>query len=108
MRLQNSLTAGLLYGARLVAAAGYADDQVPTEKDKPHVAANFPEFDYEVISPAFLNSDGIPEQFENGTIGPTSQDAMGTFIPSLRCLFVLGSSHCVAANTRLQRNSCKV
>lgn len=87
MRFQNSLKGGLLCGASLVAAAGYADDRVPTEKDEPHVAANFPEFDYEIISPAFLNPEGIPDEFENGTVGPTSQDAMGTFIAAFRYLF---------------------
>lgn len=92
MRFQKTVTEGLLYGATLVAAAGYADDRVTTEKDKPHVAENFPEFEYEILSPAFLNPQGVPDEFENGTVGPTDQGAMGTFIAAFRCVFYFGDS----------------
>lgn len=87
MRFQNSAAAGLLYGAEIVSAAGYADDRVPTVKDEPHVAANFPEFDYEVIAPAFLDPEGIPKEFEDGTVGPTDQDSMGRFMAVRHCIF---------------------
>lgn len=80
MRSHGGLAVGLLYGAGLVAAQGYADNQVPTRKDEPHIAANFPEVDIEIFSPAFTRPETVPVGFENGTSSPTDQDTLGTFI----------------------------
>ena len=80
MRFQASPTIGILYGVRLATAVGYADNQLPTIKDEPHIAANFPEPDIELFSPAFTNPEGIPRGFENGTASPTDQDTLGRLI----------------------------
>lgn len=77
MRSRNSPVAGLVYGAGLVVAQGYADNQLPTVKDEPQVAANFPEVDIELFSPAFTQPETVPVGFENGTAGPTDQDTLG-------------------------------
>ena len=75
--LPRAIVAGLI-GAGLVSAQyRYADNQAGLEKDRDHVAANFPEVDTELFSPAFLNPELIPATFSNGTAGPTSQKAMG-------------------------------
>lgn len=78
MRFETSSVAGFLYGARLVLAQGYADNQLPTIKDEPHVAANFPEVDIELFSPAFTQPDTVPSGFKDGTASPTDQDTLGT------------------------------
>lgn len=77
MRFHNSPALGLLGGAGLATAVGYADNQVPTLKDDPDVAANFPDIDLEILSPAFLSPETIPDGFENGTAGPTDQATLG-------------------------------
>lgn len=73
-----------LAGAGLASAQyRYADNQQPLEKDPPQVAANFPDVDVELLSPAFLDTESVPEAFANGTAGPTSQRTLGESVERL-------------------------
>ena len=58
-------------------ADSYANNQSPTVVDTPQVAANFPDVDVELLSPAFINPGGVPATFANGTSGPTPQNTLG-------------------------------
>lgn len=82
MRFYKAPVIGLLGGASSVAAVGYADNQLPTLKDEPHVAANFPEIDMKIFSPAFLSPETVPAGFGNGTAGPIDQATLGMYSSS--------------------------
>jgi hypothetical protein len=77
--------AASLLTAISVSAQGlrYAGNSVPTIQESEAVAANFPEPDVEVYSPAFLMPDTVPDEFTNGTMGPTSQDVLEDWLQSL-------------------------
>ena len=61
------------------------DDQthVPTRPDLELVAANFPDPNVTLLSPAFISPDGVPQGFNDGTEGPTDATNMGCFLQSL-------------------------
>lgn len=69
MSLQTIALACLHLSLPLVhAQSRYADFQAPLEKDSDIVSANFPDVEgVELLSPAFLSPEGIPEGFYNGT-----------------------------------------
>lgn len=71
--------AALLVGIPLVAGQRrYADFQAPLEQDDDVVAANFPDVeDIELLSPAFLDPESVPEGFSNGTSSATLQVDQG-------------------------------
>lgn len=54
----------------------YGDNYTPVSKDDDAVARNYPDIDIDLLSPAFLNSETIPEGFANGTSGPTPDFVM--------------------------------
>ncbi|KAF7558250.1 hypothetical protein G7Z17_g92 [Cylindrodendrum hubeiense] len=65
------LAIGLLQSG-FATALKYADNQVKVVKDSEAASIHFKDVDdVELYSPAFLNSDSISSQFENGTSGPT-------------------------------------
>ena len=80
MRFHGIYVLGLLYGARSIAAKGYADNQAKIVKDEPHVAANFPDVNIELLSPAFLSPETVPAGFADGTAAPTNQTILGRSI----------------------------
>lgn len=71
---------GLLFSST-VNAYQYGYNHVTTRKNPELIAANFKDVDIELLSPAFLNSEGIQPGFANGTQGPTSQDDLGESAP---------------------------
>ena len=79
MYLSNTVVvAALLTSGKLAFADSYANNQIPTIVDSAQVAANFPAIeDVTLLSPAFVNLEGVPIGFENGTSGPTSQVTLG-------------------------------
>ncbi|KAM0323630.1 hypothetical protein ACHAQA_008565 [Verticillium albo-atrum] len=83
MRFGDTVAMALLQGAHLATAQRYADNQAPTIKDEPHVAANFPEVDIEVLSPAFVSPETVPSGFKNGTAPPTDQATLEKFLRTL-------------------------
>ena len=54
----------------------YGDNYTPVVKDSDAVARNYPDVDIDLLSPAFLNPETIPEGFANGTSGPTPDHVM--------------------------------
>ncbi|KAF4972238.1 hypothetical protein FSARC_1135 [Fusarium sarcochroum] len=61
----------------------YGDNWVPTVKDSRLVAANFPNVNVTLRSPAFLSPDKLPTRFSNGTEGPTDYIEFDYFIRNL-------------------------
>ncbi|KAH7185147.1 uncharacterized protein B0J16DRAFT_398868 [Fusarium flagelliforme] len=61
----------------------YGENWAPTIKDSDLVAANFPDVNITLRSPAFLNPETVPARFANGTEGPTDDIELDYFIRSL-------------------------
>ena len=61
----------------------YGDNYTPTVKDNDTVSRNFPDVPIDLLSPAFLNPETIPEGFANGTKGPTPDHVMNNFLQTL-------------------------
>jgi hypothetical protein len=97
MHRSKSFTFGaVLISARLIVADSYANNQDPTVIDAPSVAANFPAIEgIDLLSPAFVNSGGVPGTFANGTSGPTPQYTLGkAIVCGSRCLLTEGREIC--------------
>lgn len=77
MRFTTAIATSLVGAGFASAQQSYAGLTKPLAKDPDQVAANFPDVDVELLSPAFLYPDGVPKAFSNGTSGPTSQPALG-------------------------------
>lgn len=58
----------------------YGENWAPTIKDSDIVAANFPDVNITLRSPAFLNPEKVPARFTNGTEGPTDFIELGKTI----------------------------
>lgn len=58
----------------------YGDNYTPVNKDDDAIARNYPDIDIDLLSPAFLNPETIPEGFANGTSGPTPDHVMSMSI----------------------------
>jgi hypothetical protein len=69
------LTAAFASGALAQKQLGW--NHAPVEKDNDAVSRNYPEVDVELLSPAFLNPETVPEGFANGTAGPTDDATLG-------------------------------
>ncbi|CAG9949509.1 unnamed protein product, partial [Clonostachys rosea f. rosea IK726] len=52
-------------------------------KDPAHIAANFPDIDDEILSPAFTSPDTVPEGFRHGISGPTPQNVLEDWLKTL-------------------------
>ncbi|KAI6765449.1 hypothetical protein HG530_006519 [Fusarium avenaceum] len=61
----------------------YGENWAPTIKDSSLVAANFPDVNITLRSPAFLNPERVPARFSNGTEGPTDDIELDYFIRNL-------------------------
>ncbi|KAL4731281.1 hypothetical protein ACLX1H_000246 [Fusarium chlamydosporum] len=61
----------------------YGENWAPTIKDSDIVAANFPDVNITLRSPAFLNPEKVPARFTNGTEGPTDFIELDYFIRNL-------------------------
>ncbi|KAM0186791.1 hypothetical protein ACHAPA_012261 [Fusarium lateritium] len=61
----------------------YGENWTPTIKDSRLVAANFPDVNITLRSPAFLNPEKVPARFVNGTEGPTDDIELDYFIRNL-------------------------
>lgn len=88
------LIASCLAVSPALAQSRYAANQVPLSRDSDAVAANFPDVDMELFSPAFLDPNTVPDEFTNGSMGPTSQTTLEEFLETLS-----------ARNTWLHRNT---
>ncbi|KAH7367442.1 carboxypeptidase [Plectosphaerella cucumerina] len=75
------LTAAFASGALAQKQLGW--NHAPVEKDNDAVSRNYPEVDVELLSPAFLNPETVPEGFANGTAGPTDDATLDYFIRTL-------------------------
>uniref|UniRef100_A0A8H7TV75 Carboxypeptidase M14B n=1 Tax=Bionectria ochroleuca TaxID=29856 RepID=A0A8H7TV75_BIOOC len=53
------------------------------QKDPAHIAANFPDIDDEILSPAFTSPDTVPEGFRHGISGPTPQNVLEDWLKTL-------------------------
>jgi hypothetical protein len=79
----------LLYLGSIVLAQNidptYGDNDTPVSKDDDAIARNFPDIDVDLLSPAFLNPETVPEGFANGTSGPTPDFVMSmSVVPILQ------------------------
>ncbi|KAM0328738.1 hypothetical protein ACHAQA_005151 [Verticillium albo-atrum] len=87
MRLRTShigrLQALLLCIPGVVAQVQLGWNHAPVQKDNDAVSKNYEDVDIELLSPAFLNPDSIPEGFANGTAGPTDDATLDFFIRNL-------------------------
>ncbi|KAJ4128189.1 hypothetical protein NW768_008475 [Fusarium equiseti] len=61
----------------------YGKNWTPTIKDSDLVAANFPDVNITLRSPAFLNPETVPARFANGTDGPTDDIELDYFIRNI-------------------------
>ncbi|KAH6962815.1 hypothetical protein DER45DRAFT_480086 [Fusarium avenaceum] len=61
----------------------YGENWAPTIKDSSLVAANFPDVNITLRSPAFLNPERVPVRFANGSEGPTDDIELDYFIRNL-------------------------
>jgi hypothetical protein len=74
----------------VVQAQKYGDNHVPVRKDSAVVEAAFPEPNVTLLSPPFQSPSSIPDNFANGSSGPTPDYGMGQWsgsrvIPLLTC-----------------------
>ncbi|KAK7414957.1 hypothetical protein QQX98_006282 [Neonectria punicea] len=84
MSFCKTLVGGLLHAGLATAAFRYADNQAVVVKDSEAASkAHFKDVDMKLYSPAFVNPDSVPEQFENGTSGPTDEATMDYFLRTL-------------------------
>jgi hypothetical protein len=60
-----------------VQAQKYGNNHVPTRRDSAVVEAAFPEPNVTLLSPPFQNPSSIPDNFANGSSGPTDDYEMG-------------------------------
>ncbi|KAI1105297.1 Zn-dependent exopeptidase [Jackrogersella minutella] len=72
----------LLYSC-FATAVQYGENHSPVEKDEDLVAANFPDTNETLFSPAFSNSDSVLPGFANGTDGPTDDATLDLFLRSI-------------------------
>ncbi|KAM0276534.1 hypothetical protein ACHAQH_006635 [Verticillium albo-atrum] len=70
-----------LQGATAQVQLGW--NHAPVQKDNDAVSKNYEDVDIELLSPAFLNPETIPDGFANGTAGPTDDATLDFFIRSL-------------------------
>ncbi|KAJ3542197.1 hypothetical protein NM208_g4221 [Fusarium decemcellulare] len=80
-KLGHLLKLTLLFNA--VDAKTYGENHVKVQQDSKLVAANFPDIDIELLSPAFANPDSVPAGFANGTEGPTPHATLDNFIRTI-------------------------
>lgn len=52
-------------------------NHAPVERDNEAISRNYQDVDIELLSPAFLNPETIPDGFANGTSGPTDDATLG-------------------------------
>ncbi|KAI0099395.1 Zn-dependent exopeptidase [Daldinia grandis] len=67
----------------LVAAVSYGENHAPVERDEDLVAANFPDTNETLFSPAFANLGSVLPGFANGTDGPTDDATLDLFLRSI-------------------------
>jgi hypothetical protein len=58
----------------------YGDNYNEVTKDSDAVARNYPDVDIDLLSPAFVSPETIPEGFANGTSGPTPDYVMSGLV----------------------------
>lgn len=83
MHFSSHLTTSSLIISSVHAQSRYAANTVPLYDETEAVAANFPDPNVELYSPAFLDPDSVPDEFANGTSGPTSQVLLEGFLQGL-------------------------
>lgn len=83
MRLSQYLATSSLVISSACAQSRYAANTVPLYIESEAVAANFPDPNVQLYSPAFLDPDSVPDEFSNGTSGPTSQALLEDFLQGL-------------------------
>jgi hypothetical protein len=83
MHLCQHLVTSSLVISSVFAQSRYAANTVPLYDEPEAVAANFPDPNVELYSPAFLDPDSVPDEFSNSTSGPTSQALLEGFLQGL-------------------------
>ncbi|OTB00844.1 hypothetical protein M426DRAFT_65095 [Hypoxylon sp. CI-4A] len=66
-----------------VGAVQYGENHASVEKDEDIVAANFPDTNETLYSPAFANPESLLPGFANGTDGPTDDATLDLFLRSI-------------------------
>lgn len=82
--MANRLYTGILLASSVVAQSGgpqgglqYGENWVQVTKDSDIVAANFPDVNITLLSPAFLDPSTVPDRFSDGSEGPTDDIELG-------------------------------
>ncbi|KAI1109285.1 carboxypeptidase [Nemania sp. NC0429] len=87
MLLQNSARLAILQILSIwlpyVGASQYGENHAPVERDEDVVAAHFPDTDGVLLSPAFVNPEGVLDGFKHGTDGPTDDATLDKFLRSI-------------------------
>jgi hypothetical protein len=83
MRLYQHLATSSLIIGSVYGQSRYAANTVPLYDEPEAVAANFPDPGVELYSPAFNDPESVPDEFANGTSGPTSQALLEGFLQGL-------------------------
>ncbi|KAI1140146.1 Zn-dependent exopeptidase [Hypoxylon sp. FL0543] len=73
----------LLLCRSLASAVKYGENHAPVERDEDLVAANFPDTNETLFSPAFANPQSVLPGFANGTDGPTDDATLDLFLRSI-------------------------
>lgn len=85
--LQNSARLAILQVLQVwllhVSASQYGENHDPVEKDEDLVAAHFSDTDDVLLSPAFLNPQGVLDGFSTGIDGPTDDATLDDFLRSI-------------------------
>ena len=73
----------------------YGENWVPVQKDPEIVAANFPDVNVTLLSPAFADPHTVPAAFADGAEGPTDDLDLGkSSVPSLFTSTTFSSNMC--------------
>ncbi|KAI1081492.1 Zn-dependent exopeptidase [Whalleya microplaca] len=73
----------LMFNVSLSSATQYGENHALVQRDEELVAANFPDTNDTLLSPAFINPEGVLPGFANGTDGPTDDETLNSFVRSI-------------------------
>lgn len=56
----------------------YGNNNLPVDFDNEAISSNYQDVDIQLLSPAFMDPEGVPGGFSNGSAGPTPDHVLGT------------------------------
>lgn len=55
----------------------YGNNNLPVDFDNEAISRNYQDVDIQLLSPAFVDPEGVPRGFSNGSAGPTPDHVLG-------------------------------